>query len=91
MYIPIYIKYIHNVNIDNSYMHNMYILILLILIILILLVLISICTSFYFLLLLELIYCSRFCCFTAPIAMPNNDNTLIYVNHTQLTYIKTKT
>ena len=33
---------------------------------------------------LEFICCSRFCCFAAPIAMPNNDNTLIYVNHAQL-------
>ena len=46
----------------------------------------SICTSLYLLLLLVLIYCSRFCCFTVPIAMSNNDNTLIYVNHTQLKY-----
>ena len=45
-----------------------------------------ICTSFYLLFVLEFIYCSRFCCFTAPIAMPNNDNTLIYVNHTQFKY-----
>ena len=27
---------------------------------------------------LEFIYCSRFCCFTAPTGTPNNDNTLIY-------------
>ena len=31
-------------------------------------------------------YYSRFCCFTAPIAMSNNDNMLIYVNHTKLQY-----
>ena len=41
---------------------------------------------FSFTTLLQLIYCSRFCCFTTPIAMPNNDYTLIYVNHTQLKY-----
>ena len=27
--------------------------------------------------LLKFVYCSRFCCFTAPVAMQNNDNTLI--------------
>ena len=48
--------------------------------------LISIWTSFHLLLLLELIYCSCFFCFTAPIAMPNNDNTLNYINHTKVKY-----
>ena len=37
---------------------------------------ISIRTYFY-LFLLKFVYYSRFCCFTVPIAMPNNDNTLI--------------
>ena len=34
---------------------------------------ISIRTYFY-LCLLQFVYCSRFCCFTAPRAMPNNNN-----------------
>ena len=37
---------------------------------------ISIRTYFY-LLLLKVAYCSRFCYFTAPVAVPSNDNTLI--------------
>ena len=39
-------------------------------------------TYFYLLFSLECIYCSRFCCFTTPIAMPNNYNALIWINHT---------
>ena len=42
--------------------------------------------TYFYIFLLKCVYCSRFCCFTAPIAMSNNDNTLIWVNHTQLKY-----
>ena len=31
----------------------------------------------------QIFHCSRCCCFAAPIAMPINDSTLIYVNHAQ--------
>ena len=31
----------------------------------------------FYLFLFKFAYWLRFCCFTAPVAMPNNDNTLI--------------
>ena len=33
--------------------------------------------TYFYLFLLKFVYSSHFCCITAPIAMPNNDNTLI--------------
>ena len=86
MYIYIYIIYIYVYIYINKYIYiYIYILGFISIFQYILISIISICTS---LLLWELIYCSRFCYFTAPIAMPNNDNTLICVTHTQLKYQK---
>ena len=42
----------------------------------------------FYLFLLKCLYCSHFCCFIAPIAMSNSDDTLIKVDHTQLKYQK---
>ena len=79
--------YIYNINIHNRYIHNvnMYILILVLILIHININMYQY-VHLYLLLLLERIYYSRFCCFAAPIGIPNNDNTLFYVNHTQLKY-----
>ena len=45
-------------------------------------ILIHININIYIFLFTTFIYCSRFCCFTAAIAMPSNDNALIYINDT---------